>query len=719
MTASQPDPAERAATLRKALDRASHEYYVLDSPTTSDLEYDQRFRELQQLEVEYPELATPDSPTRRVGAAPASALVKHVHLVPMLSLGNAFDDEELREWEERLVRVGGDDVRQSGYTAELKIDGAAVALTFVDGVFTIGATRGNGTIGEEVTTNLRTVRDIPLRLRGEGHPPQLEIRGEVYMPFDGFERLNEERARDGEEVFANPRNAAAGALRQLDPAVTAARPLRFFAYAVAVPDGAHLPALTQWETLELLHSWGLQVAPHRRHCQSLDEVISWASEVEHRVRGVLNFAIDGGVAKVDRVAVQNELGVVGGREPRWAIARKFAPDIAVTQLLEIGVNVGRTGSLNPFAVLEPVEIGGATVRLATLHNEALIQRKDLRVGDWVQVKRAGEVIPQVIAPLPERRSQTGAEKRWKMPDHCPVCGTAVRRDDEEAAVYCPNVACPGRRLEGLVHFASRDALDIRGLSHARLQQLLDSGLVTTAADLYDLQTSQLVELERMGEKSAQNLVEAIDASRAQPLSRLIFGLGIRHVGASAAQLLAREFGSLAALRSLATVAEAAGHDTASVSVEDVTEGATAGTSPLSDAIRRIRDIRGLGEVIARSVVDYFSDPSAQPYLDSLVSSGVALDEPGQAVSSDVLRGSTVVITGTLPRRSRNEATEVIEAAGGRITSAVSRATTFVLAGADAGSKLARAEELSVRVVDEDELDRMLKGETTAPATTDS
>ncbi len=635
----------------------------------------------------------------------------------MLSLGNAFDDEELREWEERLVRVGGDDVRRSGYTAELKIDGAAVALTFTDGIFTIGATRGNGTIGEEVTANLRTVRDIPLRLRGNGHPPRLEIRGEVYMPFDLFERLNEDRARAGESVFANPRNAAAGALRQLDPAVTAARPLRFFAYAVAVPEGAQLPARTQWETLELLDSWGLQVAPHRRHCQSLDEVIGWASEVEHRVRGVLNFAIDGGVAKVDRVAVQDELGVIGGREPRWAIARKFAPDIAVTRLLDIGINVGRTGSLNPFAVLEPVEIGGATVRLATLHNEALIQQKDLRVGDWVQVKRAGEVIPQVIAPLPERRK--GDEKRWAMPDHCPVCGTAVRRDDEEAAVYCPNVACPGRRLEGLVHFASRDALDIRGLSHARLQQLLDNGLVTTAADLFDLQASQLVELERMGEKSAQNLVEAIDASRAQPLARLIFGLGIRHVGAAAAQLLAREFGSLDELRSLATVDNSAGVGVDDVDSEVATDSATVGPSPMSDAISRLQNIRGLGEVIARSVVDYFSDPSAQPFLDSLVRNDVAQKEPRQVESSDVLRGSTVVITGTLPRRSRNEATDAIESAGGRVTSSVSRATTFVLAGADAGSKLARAAELGVRVVDEDELDRMLKGDATVPDTAGS
>ncbi|MHB1225090.1 MAG: NAD-dependent DNA ligase LigA [Gemmatimonadaceae bacterium] len=710
MPASQPDPAERAASLRDALDRASHEYYVLDRPTLADIEYDRLFRELQQLEAEHPELARPDSPTMRVGAAPATALARHTHIESMLSLANAFDDEELRAWEERLERLVGDDVRRAGYTAELKIDGAAVALTYVDGVFTIGATRGNGTVGEEVTPNLRTVRDIPLRLRGSGHPRRMEIRGEVYMPFDGFERLNEERARAGQAVFANPRNAAAGALRQLDPAITAARPLRFFGYAVAVPRGTSLHVRTQWEALALLESWGLPVAPHRRRCQSLDEVIDWAGEVENRVRGVLNFAIDGGVAKVDQLALQGELGVVGGREPRWAIARKFAPDIAVTQLHDIRVNVGRTGSLNPFAVLEPVEIGGATVRLATLHNEALIRQKDLRVGDWVQVKRAGEVIPQVIAPLPERRK--GDEAPWRMPDHCPICGTAVRNDAEEAAVYCPNVACPGRLLEGLVHFASRDALDIRGLSYARLQQLLDSALVANAADLYDLQASQLVELERMGEKSAQNLVDAIAASREQPLSRLIFGLGIRHVGAAAAQLLAREFGSLAELRRAVTITADAPADA------DRTES-TDGVSAVDAALQRLRGIRGLGDVIARSIVDYFSDPSAQPLLDALTAHGVALTEPRAVESGGSLRGCTVVITGTLQGMSRSEATEAVEAAGGRVTSSVSRATTFVVAGDDAGSKLARAQELGIRVVDEKELDSLLRGDTAVPTAGES
>lgn len=735
MPAIQPDPAERAAWLRATLDGAAHEYYVLDRPTLSDAEYDRLFRELQQLEETHPELRRPDSPTMRVGAAPASAMARHTHLLPMLSLGNAFDDDELRSWEERVVRLVGDDVRRSGYTAELKIDGAAVALTYTDGVLVNGATRGNGTVGEEVTANLRTIRDIPLRLRGSGHPGTIEIRGEVYMPFDGFERMNEERARAGDPVFANPRNSAAGALRQLDPTVTASRPLRFFGYSVAVADGETLRARTQWEVLDMLEAWGVPVAPHRRRCATLGEVIAWAGEVENHLRGQLNFAIDGGVAKVDELALQEELGVVGGREPRWAIARKFAPDIAVTRLLDIQVNVGRTGSLNPFAILEPVEIGGATVRLATLHNEALIQQKDLRVGDWVQVKRAGEVIPQVIAPLTERRH--GGELPWHMPERCPVCGTAVRRDPEEAAVYCPNVACPGRRLEGLVHFASRDALDIRGLSYARLQQLLDAGLISDASELFDLRTEQLAELDRMGEKSARNLVEAIAASRSQPLSRLIFGLGIRHVGATAAQLLAREFGSLAELRRTATVRtmEAPTHGTSDP--DPTSETGVTGTAGATDAtgasdagfdehaasdsalaaraLERIQAIRGLGATIARSVVDYFSDPSAQPLLDALTSHGVALVEPRQVESEGALRGCTVVITGTLPSLSRTEATAAVERAGGRVTSSVSRATSFVVAGAEPGSKLTRAQELGVRVVDEAGLLDMLTGGNDAPA----
>ncbi|HYD55075.1 MAG TPA: NAD-dependent DNA ligase LigA, partial [Gemmatimonadaceae bacterium] len=536
----------RAAALRERLDRANHEYYVLDRPELSDREYDLLFRELRALEEAHPELRTPDSPTQRVGAEPATALAKHTHLVPMLSLGNAFSDDELTAWEERAIRIVGDEVRRCGYTAELKIDGAAVSLTYRDGVLAVGTTRGNGIVGEAVTANLRTIREIPLRLRGTGHPPLLEIRGEVYMPFSGFERLNEARVKAGEPVFANPRNAAAGALRQLDPGITAARPLRFFGYAIALPAGAALPARTQWELLELLASWGIPVAPHRRRCATLDEVHAWAHEVENRTRASLDFAIDGGVVKVDELRLQGELGDVG-REPRWAVARKFAPDIAETTLRSIEVNIGRTGSVNPYAVLDPVEIGGAMVKLATLHNFELIRDKDLRAGDWVQVKRAGEVIPQVIGPVPERRDPAAPPAPYEPPTRCPRCDSTLVPGSDRGMLYCPNFRCPARQLESLVHFASRGAMDIRGLSYARIEQLMQAALVRDAADLYDLTVEQLVGLERFAQKSAENLVQAIADSKAQPLSRLLFGLGIGNLGEVGARLPARHFGSMDAL----------------------------------------------------------------------------------------------------------------------------------------------------------------------------
>lgn len=661
--------------MRGVLNRASHEYYVLDAPVLSDREYDKLFRELQDLEAQHPGLRTPDSPTVRVGAAPHSALTKHQHLVPMLSLGNAFDDAELEAWQERLVRLAGADVDASGYTVELKIDGAAVSLTYEDGVFVTGSTRGNGSIGEVVTENLRTVRDVPLRLLG--HPPEgrIEIRGEIYMPFDRFERMNEQRVQDGEPVFANPRNAAAGALRQLDPSITAKRPLRFFGYSVASDDPALLPFRTQWELLEQLAMWGIPVAPHRQRCEHLEDVFKWAHRIEHSIRGTLNFAIDGGVVKIDSLALQDELGVVGGREPRWAIARKFAPDIAETKLLDIRVNVGRTGAINPYAVLEPVEIGGVMVKLATLHNEDLIRRKDLRVGDIVQVKRAGEVIPQIIASVPEKSEPRG--QPWRMPSKCPSCGTSLKRDDEEVAVYCPNIACPGRQLEGLVHFASRGAMDIRGLSYSRIEQLIGSGLITDPADLYSLNREQLLSLEGYAEKGTDALLAAIDATKSQPLSRLLTALGIRHVGAIAAQLLARHFGTLDEL------ARASKDEVASV--------------------------RGVGDIIADGVVAYFSDRGARRLTEKLRKAGVNFVEPRQVVSGGALSGKTVVITGTLPTLTRTKATEAVEEAGGRVTSSVSKATSLLIAGEDAGSKLEKAKSLGIEIIDEAELLKRING----------
>jgi DNA ligase (NAD+) len=669
MTKVTPD--QRAAELRALLHQASYDYYVLDRPALSDAEYDRLFRELQAIEHAHPELRTPDSPTQRVGAEPASALAKHTHLVPMISLGNAFTEAELAEWEERIARLVGDDARRAGFVAELKIDGAAVSLTYENGVLVMGATRGNGTVGEDVTANLRTLRDVPLRLRGDDVPRLLEIRGEVYMPFKAFELLNEARVRDGEPVYANPRNTAAGALRQLDPSITAKRPLRFFGYTVAVPPGIALPFETQWGLLDALSRWGIPVAPARKCCKSIPEVNEWARDVEARLRAELDFAIDGGVVKVDSLRLQDELGVVGGREPRWAIARKFAPDIAETRLLDIQVNVGRTGALNPFAVLEAVEIGGTTVRLATLHNFDLVRAKDLRKGDAVLVKRAGDVIPQVIGPIPEKRDPNNPPPKTRIPTKCPSCNTKVERDEEEVAIYCPNVACPGRQLEAIVHFASRGAMDIRGLSYARIEQLIAASLVHDVADIYSLTVAQLTALERFAEVSAKNLVTAIEASKAQPLSRLLFGLGIRHVGSTAAQLLARHFGDMRSLRR--------------ASAEDNLA------------------LRGIGETIAVAVVAYFQDPSAAALVDKLAAAGLTLTEPMPVSVGGAFKGMTFVVTGTLPTLSRAQATELIESNGGRVTSGVSKATDYVVVGEDAGSKLDKARALGVKTIGEDEL----------------
>lgn len=658
-------PSSRAQQLRELLNRASAQYYVLDQPEISDREYDDLYRELENIEDQFPDLRTPDSPTQRVGAEPQSQLEKHSHLVPMLSLGNAFDEAELAAWESRILRVAGEEIRESGYTAELKIDGAAVSLTYDDGILVMGATRGSGLIGEAVTPNLRTLRDIPLRVRGAPRN-RIEIRGEVYLPFDLFEQMNEERVRAGEAVFANPRNAAAGSLRQLDPSITASRPLRFLGYSIVSADHSAIPFRTQWEVLDALESWSIPVAPRRLHCQTLQEVNAWAHEVEHTVRSNLNFAIDGGVVKVDSLRLQEELGVVGGREPRWAIARKFAPDIAVTRLLRIEVNVGRTGAVNPYAVLEPVEVGGVIVKLATLHNEDLVRKKDLREGDFVQVKRAGDVIPQIIGPVPEKRERK--LKRWTMPAKCPRCETILEREDGEAAVYCPNVRCPGRQLEGLVHFASREAMDIRGLSYSRIEQLIASSFVTDSADLYLLTLEQFLSLDGFAQKGATSLIAAIAASRSQPLSRLLNALGIRHVGTIAAQILARHFGTMDAL-SAATASE-------------------------------IASVRGMGAIIAEGVAGYFFDPSARTLIAKLRKAGLNFAEPRPAASSGQLSGKTVVVTGSLPTLTRAQATEMIEAAGGRVASSVSKSTSFVVAGDDPGSKFAKAQELGIEVIDE-------------------
>ncbi len=669
--------AERAAWLRGALDRASHEYYVLDRPSLSDAEYDRLFRELLALEQAHPALRTADSPTLRIGAeVGATHLAKYAHLVPMGSLSNAFSAEELEDWATSGRDVAGADFDRSGFCCELKIDGASMSLTYKEGVLITGATRGNGSVGEDVTANVRTIRDIPLRLAGTGWPALIEIRGEVYMTFEGFERMNTERVAAGEPVFANPRNSAAGALRQKDPAVTASRPLRFFGYAFAVPGTTTLPFSTQWELLDTLASWGVPVAPQRQHCTALADVHAWAHALETVHRATLAFAIDGGVVKVNALAAQADLGsTAGGREPRWAIARKFAPDISETRLLDIEIQVGRTGVLTPRAVLEPVEIGGTTVTYATLHNFDQIAEKDLRIGDVVQVKRAGEVIPQVLGPVPDKRDSAHPPAPFRAPTHCPECGTAVTRGEGEVAVRCPNDRCPARHLEELVHFTARTAMDIRGLSEQRVRQLLEAGLIGDPATLYDLTEGVLATLPRLGDKSAQQLIAAIDASKAQPLSRLLFGLGIPDVGEETAKLLARRFGTMDALKD-ATAEE-------------------------------IEGIHGIGPSIVASVTGWFAAPENRVLVKTLERHGVNTTEPRRAEAEGALLGKKIVITGTLPTLGRTEARELVEGSGGKVTDSVSKNTDFVVVGADAGSKLDKARTLGVEVIDEAELLRRI------------
>ncbi len=660
--------AEQAASLRQQIERANYAYYVLDTPEISDSEYDGLFRELQALEASHPEVFSPDSPTQRVGAPVAGALAKYTHKRLMLSLANAFSTEELVAWEDRNARLAPE-VREAGYATEIKIDGAAVSLTYEAGRLTVGATRGNGEIGENITANLRTIADVPLTLKGRGWPKVMEVRGEVYLPYAGFKRVNEAREKEGEPLFANPRNAAAGGLRMLDPALTRKRRLRMFAFSVEPVEGS-LPAHTHSEVLDLLDAWGFQVEPHRERFDTLEQVQQKVATLEHLLPH-LPFQADGVVVKVDRLRLHTELGVVGGREPRWAIARKFAPEVAITRVNRIEINVGRTGALNPWAALEPVQITGVTVSAATLHNEELIAQKDIREGDRVEVIRAGEVIPQVIRPILDGVDPATRSAPWKMPEKCPRCGTPVERPPDEVMRYCPNVSCPGRILESIVHYASRGAMDIRGLGYERVKQLLDAGLIRNVADLYQIRSEQLMELDRFAKQSADQLVAAIEASKAKPLSSLLFGLGVRHVGKTVAVLLARRFGSM---RELMNASE-----------------------------ETISSVNGIGPTIATAVVAFFAEQRNQDLVRELGEAKLTLTEPGAAGGNGVLAGRTYVLTGTLPTLSRTDATSLIEGAGGRVAGTVSKKTDALVAGDEAGSKLEKAKELGVEVIDEVEL----------------
>jgi len=669
--------AKRALALRAALEEHNHAYYVLDAPTVSDTEYDQLYRELEQLETQYPALVTPESPTQRVGGAVATSFAPVRHRVPMLSIRTETDTSPAgaAKFDERMRRelgLGADDP-PIAYTAELKFDGLAISLRYEQGGLVVAATRGDGEVGEDVTANVRTIRAIPQRLRGKA-PPVLEVRGEVYMTRRDFATLNARQVTAGLKAYINPRNTAAGAVRQLDPRMTAGRPLRFFAYGIGETQGWALPA-TQSALLDALHGFGLPVNADRRVARGADELMAfYAGVAERRIQ--LPFEIDGVVYKVDALELQQRLGFVT-REPRWAVAHKFPAEEMLTQVLGIDVQVGRTGAITPVARLQPVFVGGVTVTNATLHNEDEIRRKDVRIGDTVVVRRAGDVIPEVVRVVLEQRPLR--TRNFDMPTRCPECGSAIVREEGEAIARCSGgLVCPAQRKQALLHFASRRAMDIEGLGDKLVDQLVDADIVHTPADLYRLGVAALVELERMAEKSAANVVAAIERSRNTTLARFIFALGIRHVGETTARDLARHFGGLDALI-------------------DADE-------------RALLEVPDVGGVLAQSILQFFREPHNREVIAQLRSAGVHWpDSVPQRKPAGRLAGITFVLTGTLPTMSRDDAKEAIEAQGGKVAGSVSKKTQYLVAGADAGSKLDRARELGVRIIDETGLKELIDG----------
>lgn len=676
VSAKETDPARRIRELSDEIEAHNYRYYVLDEPVISDQEYDRLLRELIDLEQAFPELAAPDSPTQRVGAEPVESFGKVEHRAPMLSLANAFSEEELRAFHKRVR--GLLEVDQLEYITEFKIDGLAVALTYENGTLVRGATRGNGAVGEDVTANLRTIRTIPLRLRGDRFPAVVEVRGEAYFPVSGFERVNADRVAAGENPFANPRNAAAGTLRQLDSRITASRPLAFFGYSIGFIEGGEREPATQAEVLAQLSAWGFSTTPRHRVHSTVEEVLEYCAEWQEK-RDSLDFEIDGVVVKVNRLDFQERLGSVS-RDPRWAIAFKFPGRVATTRLLEIRLNVGRTGTLNPYAILEPVEVGGVTIRTATLHNEDDIRRKDIREGDMVVIKRAGDVIPQVVEPLKEQR--TGQEKVFSYPKSCPVCASAVVREEGDAMAYCPNQQCPAQQLESLKHFVSQGAMDIRGLGPQTLEKLISKGLIASAADLYRLKPEEVLQLEGFKERSVENLMTSLENSKSRPPARVLFALGIRHVGESIAQLLVGHFGGIEPL--------------ASASSEELAE------------------VQGVGPEIAKSVQGYFSVRQNLEFVQSLKALGLQFVLPRkEAAAAQVFEGLAFVVTGTLPTLARNEAKEYIVSRGGAVRGSVSGNTNYVVVGEDPGSKFDKARELGIPILDEAGL-RRLAGE--GPAT---
>ena len=667
-TPDKRSAAKRIAALRDEIADHNYRYYVLDDPTISDAEYDRLFRELAELEARFPELGSPDSPTQRVGVRPATGFAEVRHAVPMLSLENAFDREEMEAFDRRIrERLDADRV---AYTAEPKMDGLAVSLLYENGRFRRAATRGDGTTGEDVTLNVRTIRSVPLRLRGKEWPRQLEVRGEVFMMKTAFEALNAEQDKTDQKRFANPRNAAAGSLRQLDPAVTARRPLSFLAYGAgqrSEPGSSR----GQYELLMQLRSFGLPVSRHVHQLAGLEACIAYY-EMMATMRPELPFEIDGVVFKVDDFQQQERLGFVS-RAPRWAVAFKFPPEQELTQVLDIEVQVGRTGALTPVARLSPVQVGGVTVTNATLHNESEVHRKDIRIGDTVMVRRAGDVIPEIVEVRRDRRPP--GTKIFSMPSRCPVCGSRVLRPEGEAVARCTGgLYCRAQAVQSIIHFSSRRAMNIDGLGEKLVEQLIERGLVKNVADLYALKAEALAGLQRMGPKSAANLVAALDRSRQTRLDRFLYALGIREVGEATAQAMVSHFGKLGAIRRASM-----------------------------DELERVPDI---GPVVARQIQSFFAEPHNNEIIDRLLAAGVRW-AAAEARGSRPLAGKTFVLTGALESLTRDEARESLQALGARVSGTVSKRTDFVVAGGEPGSKLLKARELGVRILNEKALLKLL------------
>lgn len=669
-----PKSADIEKTIEKLRDEIryhEYRYYVLNDPEISDAKFDELMRRLQELEKQHPELITPDSPTQRVGGKPAEEFAKVRHSAPMLSLDNTYSVEELRDFDRRVRELSGRE--RVAYVAELKLDGLSMALTYEDGVLTRALTRGDGITGEDVTQNVKTIRSVPLRIDSKkleviGRPRKFEVRGEVIMTRKAFREANEQRERDGEPLFANPRNAAAGTIRQLDPRIVASRNLDMFIYYLLV--NGRPPLKEHWEVLAALKKMGFKVNPYSRLVKSFDELIAYIQEMEHE-REELEYEIDGVVVKVNEVGLWEELGMTA-KSPRWAIAYKYPAQQETTVVKDIRVQVGRTGTLTPVADLEPVNIGGVTVSHATLHNMDEIERLGVRIGDTVLVQRAGEVIPQVVKVT--KHAPDGRE--FRMPKHCPVCGGNVVHVEGEVAYRCVNSACPAQLKESLLHFASRHAMNINGLGESLVDQLVDKGLVHDVADLYSLTEEQLVNLERMGRKSAQNLLAEIEKSKSNELARVIYAVGIRFVGERTAQLLAEHFGSM-----------------------DSLEKAT---------VEELCEVEEIGPKVAESIVGFFQEERNRDVIEKLRKAGLQFEQRKRKKGGP-LEGKQFVLTGTLPNLSREEATRMIEEAGGRVTGSVSRKTDYVVVGADPGSKLDKARSLGIKTIDEAGLRKLLGG----------